>query len=89
MKFQAVYAINAPYVFYDNNTNVIGVNVDTANVLAEMLNFSIEYYKVHDDSFGTFHEENSNWNGVIGDLINGKANLSVSDLGKELECSHL
>lgn len=60
-----------------------GYCMDLLVAVASRLNFTFEVYLVADDSYGSY-ELSSNggkiWNGMVGDLVNRKADLSVAPL---------
>ena len=67
-------------MFQNSFFSFTGTNVDLLESLAQSLNFSYELYPAADGKFG-IKLPNSSWNGVIGDLLNQKANFSNADLG--------
>ncbi|XP_077406423.1 glutamate receptor ionotropic, delta-1-like isoform X2 [Vanacampus margaritifer] len=54
-----------------------GFSVDVLDALAKLLGFKYEIYQVSDSKYGS-RLPNGSWNGMIGDLINKRADLAVS-----------
>ncbi|KAK3719756.1 hypothetical protein RRG08_040059 [Elysia crispata] len=62
------------------NDRFEGFAVDLAKKLAEYVRFNFEFRVVADGSYGTKNEENGTWNGMMGELIDGTADLAVAPL---------
>lgn len=45
----------------------------------EALNFTYELYLIEDGKFGSV-DENGNWDGMIGDLVLGKAEMAIGPI---------
>ncbi|XP_061087023.1 glutamate receptor ionotropic, delta-1 isoform X2 [Conger conger] len=54
-----------------------GFSIDVLDALAKILGFKYEIYQVSDSKYGT-QLPNGSWNGMIGELINKRADLAVS-----------
>ncbi|XP_038591160.1 glutamate receptor ionotropic, delta-1-like isoform X2 [Micropterus salmoides] len=54
-----------------------GFSIDVLDALAKILGFKYEIYQVADSKYGS-QLPNGSWNGMIGDLINKRADLAVS-----------
>ena len=77
---KAVYAKNVPYVFniFDKTAEPQGTNVDIIKTLAKDMNFSLSLYEVSDGKFGAYDETKQLWNGVMGDIVAEKADISIA-----------
>ncbi|KAK1881412.1 Glutamate receptor ionotropic delta-1 [Dissostichus eleginoides] len=54
-----------------------GFSINVLDALAKILGFKYEIYQVSDSKYGS-QLPNGSWNGMIGDLINKRADLAVS-----------
>ncbi|XP_066549590.1 glutamate receptor ionotropic, delta-1 [Amia ocellicauda] len=54
-----------------------GFSIDVLDALAKSLGFKYEIYQVSDGKYGT-QLPNGSWNGMIGELINKRADLAIS-----------
>ncbi|CAB1338051.1 unnamed protein product, partial [Coregonus sp. 'balchen'] len=54
-----------------------GFSIDVLDALAKILGFKYEIYQVADSKYGS-QLPNGSWNGMIGELINKRADLAVS-----------
>ncbi|XP_012693184.2 glutamate receptor ionotropic, delta-1 [Clupea harengus] len=54
-----------------------GFSIDVLDALAKILGFKYEIYQVSDGKYGS-QLPNGTWNGMIGELINKRADLAVS-----------
>ncbi|KAM6951810.1 glutamate receptor ionotropic, delta-1 isoform 2-T2 [Aplochiton taeniatus] len=54
-----------------------GFSMDVLDALAKLLGFKYEMYQVADSKYGS-QLPNGSWNGMIGELINKRADLAVS-----------
>ncbi|XP_060562525.1 glutamate receptor 1-like isoform X3 [Ruditapes philippinarum] len=61
------------------NDRFEGFAVDLIHEVATMLKFDYEIYLVHDGNFGSKMPDGS-WNGMIGELLQGNATMSVAPL---------
>lgn len=68
----------------EGNERYEGFCVDLLNLTATLLDFKYEIHLVNDNSFGTKIGEHSNgteiWNGLIGEILNGTADMVVAPL---------
>ncbi len=83
---RVTYAINKPYVYLRNHT-LAGANLAVLKLLQKTLNFSLELYEVADKSFGAKDPVTGEWNGVVRDVMDGKADLTCADLSVTKERS--
>ena len=82
---RVVTIVEEPFVFRVPceqlvNTNRIcysGFAIELFDKLKFLLGFDYEIYEVEDNKYGR-ELGNSSWNGMIGDIINGKADISVA-----------
>ena len=85
---KVTYAINKPYVYFKAPDNVLtGANIRILELIQKTLNFSLELYEVADKKFGSLDPDTGQWNGVIRELIEGKADLTCADLSMTKERS--
>ncbi|XP_074626587.1 glutamate receptor ionotropic, kainate 3-like isoform X2 [Acropora palmata] len=82
-KFRVAVIEAAPFVMTvkhkDGSISYEGYCIDLLNKLAENLHFSYEIHPFPDEVYGA-ELENGSWNGLIGELINERADLVVADL---------
>ncbi|CAF0911622.1 unnamed protein product [Adineta ricciae] len=76
--------IEPPYVMWrndtvSNETSFQGFCIDILLTLAERLNFTFEIEIVKDKTFGKKNEKGE-WNGIIGELVNRRADLGLAGL---------
>ena len=55
-----------------------GFCIDLLNKLKETLKFDYEIYPVPDNNFGSFDHVSKEWNGMVRELLEGKADLAVA-----------
>ena len=67
----------------DNDGTVEGFQVDLVNILAERLNFTVEYVLTPDGSIGV-RNSNGSWNGMIGMIQRGEADFALPLLTRTL-----
>ncbi|KAH7703927.1 ionotropic glutamate receptor GLR-7 [Aphelenchoides avenae] len=60
-------------------TRFEGYCIDLMELIQRELGFSYEIYLVEDDKFGSA-DDNGNWNGCIGELIAGKAEIALGPI---------
>ncbi|XP_078682670.1 glutamate receptor 2-like isoform X2 [Branchiostoma floridae x Branchiostoma belcheri] len=63
----------------DNNCQYEGYCVDMLNKVAGIVGFNFTIHQVADKKYGA-PDENGTWNGMVGELISGKADLAVAPL---------
>ncbi|CAG0881431.1 unnamed protein product [Darwinula stevensoni] len=76
-----------PFVYVRNDSGLVrfeGFLVDVVNHLSQTLNFTYEYRIVADGKFGS-QNENGSWNGIVGEVMNGKADLGLANLARSME----
>ncbi|XP_078383275.1 glutamate receptor ionotropic, kainate 2-like isoform X2 [Oculina patagonica] len=82
-KFRVVVAETAPFVMSktheDGSVTYEGYCIDLLNELARNLKFTYEIYPTPDGMYGA-ETENGTWNGMIGELLNKRADMIVADL---------
>uniref|UniRef100_A0A1I7TCM6 PBPe domain-containing protein n=1 Tax=Caenorhabditis tropicalis TaxID=1561998 RepID=A0A1I7TCM6_9PELO len=79
--FRVVTLIQPPFVQRtgDPNTPYEGYCIDLINMIQVEVNFTYTIYEVEDGSFGTM-DDNGNWNGLIGALVSGSADIALAPL---------
>ncbi|XP_076373999.1 glutamate receptor ionotropic, kainate 2-like isoform X2 [Tachypleus tridentatus] len=78
--------INPPYTMLKESAELLGGNdryegycVDIIHELSKQLGFSYRFKLVNDNAYGIKNEEGE-WNGMIGELIRGEADIAIVDL---------
>jgi len=74
-----VTAISEPYVLKRQSGEFHGFGVDLLDELSKFLRFNYTINIVRDGRYGK-EDENGTWNGMIGEVMRGEADLAVSDL---------
>ncbi|KAL3269201.1 hypothetical protein HHI36_008283 [Cryptolaemus montrouzieri] len=81
--------IGAPYLMprtsengelLTGNARFEGFSMDLITEIAEFLNFQFEFYLVADGQIGKYDEKTKEWNGLIRDILDHKADLALCDL---------
>lgn len=67
------------------NDQFEGYVVDLAEELAKELNFRVAIHIVKDGQYGSIDPETKQWNGLIGEVIRGEADIAVADLAVNSE----
>ncbi|XP_078493172.1 glutamate receptor ionotropic, delta-1-like [Ciona intestinalis] len=70
----------APFVIinrHEKETHFHGFAIDLLSILADSLGFKYEIYEVGDKQYGSVRE-NGTWSGLIGDVMEGKADITVA-----------
>lgn len=62
----------------DGNARYEGYCVDLLEELSKLLKFKYRIREVSDGKYGI--QENGEWNGMIGEVVSGKADLAIADL---------
>ena len=84
-----VTIIGKPYSLYVDNYEKLGLQgnaifegycVDLITEIAKILEFKFVFKVVDDNNYGSPDDKTGEWNGMIGELIAGKADLAVADL---------
>lgn len=63
----------------ESTFGLTGYCIDLLSRIQEQLNFTYEIYQVPDRKFGIL-ETTNNWNGMIGALISGEADLALGPI---------
>ena len=76
-----------PYLFIpgDDHANMYGFDLDLNNELRRRLNFTSKRVYASDGNFGKIVGTNGEWNGIIGLILDGSVDLSMSLLGPSVE----
>uniref|UniRef100_A0A8C4N456 Glutamate receptor n=1 Tax=Eptatretus burgeri TaxID=7764 RepID=A0A8C4N456_EPTBU len=79
--------MEAPYVMrrknyehYEGNERYEGYCVDLANEILRHVGLNYHLEPVADSRYGELIPENNTWNGIVGELISGKADIAVAPL---------
>lgn len=82
VQLRAVTISQPPFVFYNSQSNqYYGYLIDLVReITSTMDNVTIQYYSVPDGTFGV-QQSNGSWNGIMGEVSKGRADLSVAPLG--------
>ena len=73
-------------LYYDKSNAVVGGGgffIEPLNILAQRLNFSLEFMPSIDGQFGI--NVNGTWNGLIGMLVRGQADIAAAGLSSTIE----
>ncbi|XP_078700018.1 glutamate receptor ionotropic, kainate 2-like [Branchiostoma floridae x Branchiostoma belcheri] len=62
------------------NERFQGFCMDLFSWLSTELGFKYEYYEVEDGQYGIYNSQTGQWNGMIGDVLNGKADIALAPL---------
>lgn len=62
------------------NDQFEGYNIDLIAAISEILGFNYTIRLVEDGAYGSKDSKTGEWNGMIGELLNRKADLAVADL---------
>lgn len=78
--------INAPYTMLKESSDIKsgneqfeGYTIDIIDELSKILHFNYKFKLVDDGAYGIKNEEGE-WNGMIGELIRGEADIAIVDL---------
>lgn len=78
--YRIVTIITPPFVMYDNETKEYkGYCIDLLKKLQQEMKFDYELYLVEDGRYGTM-DSNGNWNGMIRDVKDKKADMALGSL---------
>jgi hypothetical protein len=88
--FTIVTRAEAPFIFYkteeDDGTPLMGNDqftgfaVDLIKKIQGNLRFKYVFKLVDDNSNGVYVKEKNEWNGLIGEILKGQADLAIADL---------
>jgi ABC-type amino acid transport substrate-binding protein len=67
-----------PY-FHNSDDGFRGLEFDVLNALASRFNFTYKFYRVADEMWGSVLP-NGSWNGMVGDVVRGEADLAMSGI---------
>lgn len=78
---------NEPYFMNKQTTKIEtgnaryeGYAIDLIDELSRLVNFDYVFKEVDDGKYGKFDEEKKEWNGMIREVMIGKADLAIADL---------
>ncbi|RNA18160.1 Glutamate receptor kainate 2 [Brachionus plicatilis] len=78
--------LEKPYVSFKNNSDGLhgndrfeGFCIDLLDALAELCNFNYTIHKVSDNKYGT-QNKNGEWNGLVKEIIDNKADMALASL---------
>ncbi|XP_055379345.1 glutamate receptor 3-like [Condylostylus longicornis] len=87
--FRIVSRLTAPYltekiaesgdVLYGNE-RYEGFLCDLIYVLSKQMKFNYSIYIASDNYYGSFDFKRNEWNGIIGEIVDGKADIGMADL---------
>ncbi|CAB3400516.1 unnamed protein product [Caenorhabditis bovis] len=79
--YRVVTLIQPPFIQKtgDPNQPYEGYCIDLINLIKNEVNFTYTIYEVEDGTFGTM-DDNGNWNGLIGALVSGSADIALAPL---------
>uniref|UniRef100_A0A914VQC6 Uncharacterized protein n=1 Tax=Plectus sambesii TaxID=2011161 RepID=A0A914VQC6_9BILA len=63
----------------DDDAQYTGILIDLFKQIAGRLNISYEFHEVTDGKYG-YQDEKGEWQGLIGELVSGKADIAVAPL---------
>uniref|UniRef100_A0A061QLK3 Putative glutamate receptor n=1 Tax=Cupiennius salei TaxID=6928 RepID=A0A061QLK3_CUPSA len=85
--FRVTTFLNDPYAMLrvssklmKGNDRYEGYGIDLLDALAEKLHFSYEIHPVKDGKYGRQNPVTLEWDGMIGEVVNGEADLAIADL---------
>ncbi|CAH1400969.1 unnamed protein product [Nezara viridula] len=64
----------------EGNARYAGYSMDLIDEIARDLNFDYKFYLAPDGAYGSFNKETKQWNGLIKELRERKADLAICDL---------
>lgn len=85
--FRVTTFLNDPYAMLrvsaklmKGNSRYEGYGIDLLDALAEKLHFTYEIHPVKDGKYGRQDPKTLEWDGMIGEVVNGDADLAIADL---------
>lgn len=79
--------LNEPYTMLkqsglkkEGNERYEGYAVDLIHELSKLLNFQYQFTEVKDKAYGSMNDTTKEWNGMIGEVKRGEADLAIADL---------
>ncbi|CAJ0597644.1 unnamed protein product [Cylicocyclus nassatus] len=84
--YRIVTALQSPFVQLsgDPEKPYEGLCIDLIDMIREELNFTYTIYEVEDGIYGSI-EQDGRWNGLIGDLVSGSADIALAALSATAE----
>ena len=83
LKFTIVTVIQEPFVFeivgLKNSSKKIGLVKDILDLLSERMNFTYDLHWCGDGNYGA-PDANGVWNGMVGEVLYGRADMAAADL---------
>ena len=73
-----------PMVVINQGDGIIkysGFEVELLNVISKRLNFKMHRYSPTDGNWGSLNKVTGKWNGMIQEVISGRANIAMSGIG--------
>ncbi|KAK6763794.1 hypothetical protein RB195_024212 [Necator americanus] len=85
-EYRVATLIQPPFIQLSGNPKrpYEGYCIDLIELIRSELNFSYSIYEVEDGSFGSM-DQNGNWNGLIGALVSGSADIALAPLSVTAE----
>ncbi|KAK0406372.1 hypothetical protein QR680_018535 [Steinernema hermaphroditum] len=80
--YRVAIIVSPPFIQYNadkNGPRYEGYCIDLLKLIQERLQFTYELFLVEDGSYGTM-DDNGNWNGLIGTLVSGTADIALAPL---------
>lgn len=78
---------NEPYFMNKQTTKIESGNaryegyaIDLIDELSRLVGFDYQFKEVDDGKYGKYDEEKKEWNGMIREVMSGKADLAIADL---------
>lgn len=62
------------------NARYEGYAIDLIDELSRLVDFDYVFKEVEDGKYGKYDEQSGEWNGMIHEVMNGKADLAIADL---------
>jgi hypothetical protein len=88
--FKIAVRTEEPFLFYnetdkdgnylEKNDRFTGYSVDLIKKIQHTLKFKFELYLVSDNKNGNYEKDKGEWNGLIGEILKGNADLAIADL---------
>ncbi|KAI6238911.1 Protein CBR-GLR-7 [Aphelenchoides fujianensis] len=85
--YRVVTVLQEPFVEFGGPENTFGFQgycIDLLEYIRADLNFTYEIYLVPDGKFGAM-EQTGNWNGMIGQLVSGEADIALGPISQIAE----
>lgn len=72
-------ANEAEGIFYEGNDRYEGYCIELIQKISQQLKFKYEFFEVLDNKNGNI-EPNGEWNGLVGEITKGRADVAIADL---------